>query len=162
MPVVNTTLAPSLRSGDNCGYGSRIALALDNAARCQGLACPGRPPIRFSNSLLSSFRGDAKHRTRNPFRHCCGAMDSGPAPFGASRNDESTRGASFQPRLRVPAGINDPGCAKSHPLPTEGAGNAGRSLRPQPYVRNEKAHKRSHHGHTGIARHSPRNGFNGL
>ena len=25
-----------------------------------------------------------------------------------------------------------------------------------------KAHERSHHGHTGITRHSPRNGFNSL
>jgi hypothetical protein len=47
-------------------------------------------------------------------------------------------------------------------LKSEGAGNAGRSLRPQPCVRNEKAHKHSHHGHTGITRHSPRNGFNGF
>jgi hypothetical protein len=33
--------------------------------------------------------------------------------------------------------------------PTEGAGNAGRSTRPQPCVQNVKAHKRSHHGHAG-------------
>jgi hypothetical protein len=42
---------------------------------------------------------------------------------------------------------------------TEGAGNAGRSLHPQPRVRNKKAHEHSHHGHTGLTRHSPRNGF---
>jgi hypothetical protein len=35
-------------------------------------------------------------------------------------------------------------------------------MRPQPCVQNKKAHKRSHHGHTGISRHSPRNGFNGF
>jgi hypothetical protein len=45
---------------------------------------------------------------------------------------------------------------------SEGAGNAGRSMRPQPCVRNKKAHKHSHHGHTGITRHSLRNGFNGF
>ena len=28
--------------------------------------------------------------------------------------------------------------------------------------KNKKAHKYSHHGHAGITRHSPRNGFNGL
>jgi len=50
----------------------------------------------------------------------------------------------------------------SLPPNLEGAGNAGRSVRPQPCVRNSRAHKRSHHGHTGNARHSPRNGFNGL
>jgi len=44
----------------------------------------------------------------------------------------------------------------------KGAGNAGRPLRPQPCVQNEEAHKHSHHGHTGLARHSPRNGFNGF
>jgi hypothetical protein len=41
----------------------------------------------------------------------------------------------------------------------EGAGNAGRSMHPQPRVRNKKAHEHSHHGHTGFTRHSPRNGF---
>jgi hypothetical protein len=45
------------------------------------------------------------------------------------------------------------------PEKSEGAGNAGRSLRPQPCVRNKKAHKHSHHGHTGITRHSLRDGF---
>ena len=38
-----------------------------------------------------------------------------------------------------------------------GAGRA-RSL----VCKSKKAHKHSHHGHTGIARHSPRNGFNGF
>src|SRR5205823_13115450 len=48
-------------------------------------------------------------------------------------------------------------------LISEGAGNAGRSMRPQPRVRMvSEAHERSHHGHTGYTRHSPRNGFNGL
>ena len=35
-------------------------------------------------------------------------------------------------------------------------------MRPQPRVRNEKAHERRHHGHTGFTRHSLRNGFNGF
>jgi hypothetical protein len=34
------------------------------------------------------------------------------------------------------------------PLITEGAGNAGRLMRPQPRVQMKKAHERSHHGHT--------------
>src|SRR6266478_3770684 len=34
-------------------------------------------------------------------------------------------------------------------LGSEGAGNAGRSMHPQPRVRNKKAHEHSHHGHTG-------------
>src|SRR4051794_30944401 len=28
--------------------------------------------------------------------------------------------------------------------------------------KSKKAHERSHHGHAGFARHSPRNGFNGF
>src|SRR6202023_3020723 len=50
----------------------------------------------------------------------------------------------------------------SRPQTSEGAGNAGRSMRPQPRVQIKKAHEHSHHGHTGFTRHSPRNGFNGL
>src|SRR4029078_2511190 len=45
---------------------------------------------------------------------------------------------------------------------SEGAGNAGRSMRPQPRMQNKKAYEHSHHGHTGFTRHSPRNGFNGF
>src|SRR5256885_3707537 len=36
----------------------------------------------------------------------------------------------------------------------EGAGNAGRSTRPQPRMQNKKAYEHSHHGHTGDTRHS--------
>jgi hypothetical protein len=43
-------------------------------------------------------------------------------------------------------------------LKSEGAGNAGRSMRPQPRVVVENT-RVSHHGHTGNTRHSPRNGF---
>src|SRR6266567_8305301 len=35
-------------------------------------------------------------------------------------------------------------------------------MRPQSRVQSKKAHERSHHGHTGFTRHSPRNGFNGF
>src|SRR5205814_4494301 len=45
---------------------------------------------------------------------------------------------------------------------SEGAGNAGRSMRPQPRMQNKKAYEHSHPGHTGFTRHSPRNGFNGF
>src|ERR1019366_2208161 len=48
------------------------------------------------------------------------------------------------------------------PSEIEGAGNAGRPMRPRSRVQDviESAHE--HTGHTGIARHSPRNGFNGV
>src|SRR4051794_28166008 len=45
------------------------------------------------------------------------------------------------------------------PQENKGAGNAGRSTRPQPRMQNKKAYEHSHHGHTGFTRHSPRNGF---
>jgi hypothetical protein len=51
--------------------------------------------------------------------------------------------------------------SSSRPLPSEGAGNAGRLVRPQPRVVVENT-RVSHHGHTGNTRHSPRNGFNGF
>jgi hypothetical protein len=38
-------------------------------------------------------------------------------------------------------------------------GMPGASARPQPRVRMKKARKHSHHGHTGFARHSPREWF---
>src|SRR5258707_8039675 len=47
-------------------------------------------------------------------------------------------------------------------LTIEGAGNAGRSMRPQPRVRNKKAHERSHHGHTGNHPAFPAQWFYGL
>src|SRR3954469_8220639 len=50
----------------------------------------------------------------------------------------------------------------SAPERSEGAGNAGRSMRPQPRMQNLKAYEHSHHGHAGYTRHSLRNGFNGL
>jgi hypothetical protein len=49
----------------------------------------------------------------------------------------------------------------SLPSQSEGAGNAGRSMRPQPggQKRVEVLTSSGHHGHTGITRHSPRNGL---
>src|SRR5947199_6502166 len=45
---------------------------------------------------------------------------------------------------------------------SEGAGNAGRSMHPQPRVQNKKAHERSHHRFTGTTRHSRTRWFYGL
>src|SRR6266403_5863515 len=54
-------------------------------------------------------------------------------------------------------------CKTVSPLLTiEGAGNAGRAMRPQPRVRNKKAHERSHHGHTGNHPAFPAQWFYGL
>jgi hypothetical protein len=48
------------------------------------------------------------------------------------------------------------------PEKSEGAGNAGRLMRPQPRVQMKKAHERSHHGHTGIIPAFPAQWFYGL
>jgi hypothetical protein len=48
------------------------------------------------------------------------------------------------------------------PSTTEGAGNAGCPVHPQPRVQMEEAHERSHHRYAATSRHSLRNGFNGL
>jgi len=52
-------------------------------------------------------------------------MDSGPAPLGASRNDDDTaRPSTLAAQIR-------PSCtATFSPHKSEGAGNAGRPLRP--------------------------------
>jgi hypothetical protein len=64
---------------------------------------------------------------------------------------------AISPRLRARGLL-----AALHLWRPKGAGNAGRSLRPQPCVRLKETHKHNHHGHTGATRHSPRNGFNGF
>jgi hypothetical protein len=50
----------------------------------------------------------------------------------------------------------------SCPLISEGAGNAGRLMRPQPRVQMKKAHEQVTTVTPEITRHSPRNGFNGF
>jgi hypothetical protein len=46
------------------------------------------------------------------------------------------------------------------PLRKEGAGNAGRSMRPQPGgQKNSRTSSTRHHGHTGNTQHSPHNGL---
>src|SRR6476620_2973790 len=69
----------------------------------------------------------------------------------------------FQIRLRDPAARFRPGFANSFASPrTEGAGNAGRSMHPQPRVQIKKAHERSHHRFTGNRPAFPAQWFYGL
>jgi hypothetical protein len=72
----------------------------------------------------------------------------------STRNDVNSKYDSAISRRDTSEFLQEPFAQKS-----EGAGNAGRSMHPQPRVRNKKAHEHSHHGHTGNTRHSPRNGF---
>jgi hypothetical protein len=93
----------------------------------------------------------------------CGTMDSGSAPFGASRNDEIYLVPPLQTHLILPATRNCPGFAKQCPSERQRArGMRERRLRPQPCVQNEKAHKRSHCGHTGHPGIPRAIGFNGF
>jgi hypothetical protein len=50
-------------------------------------------------------------------------------------------------------------CKNFRPEKSEGAGNAGCQLHPQPRVRSDKAHELVTTGSDGFTRHSPRNGF---
>src|SRR3989442_15502177 len=80
-------------------------------------------------------------------------------------DDARERGALvFHDKPPRPRGAMRPSfCKNCSPSKIEGAGNAGRLMRPRPRVRMvSEAHEHSHHGHTGFTRHSPRNGFNGL
>ncbi len=93
-----------------------------------------------------------------------GVMDSGLA-LRTPRNDDvlrhtfaiSPRDAPEFCKYRLPFARPRAQC-----YPKRGAGNAGRSTRPQPCVQKVESTQASHHGHAGITRHSPRNGFNGL
>ena len=64
-----------------------------------------------------------------------------------------------QPRIRILAARAPELCLKTSPGKTEGAGNAGCPLHPQPRL---VWHTSLHHRSTGNTRHSLRNGFNGL
>jgi hypothetical protein len=81
-----------------------------------------------------------------------------PSPEGGLRR---TRVLLGKTRLRDLAGACAPSFAlTSRPLRIEGAGNAGRPMRPIAAcaIVENKSHALA--GHTGITRHSPRNGFN--
>src|SRR5690242_6838167 len=67
------------------------------------------------------------------------SMDSGLAPRGAPRNDEGERHTSAFPRHDLPEVLHLVG-----PLRSEGAGKAGRRLRPQSRVR--RGSERKAHG----------------
>src|SRR5258706_6615753 len=81
----------------------------------------------------------------------------------APRNDGGELCIQFSDLSRCESAISrrdtPEACVHLSPSKSEGAGNAGRSMHPQPRVQMKKAHERSHHGHTGTTRHSPRNGF---
>src|SRR6266478_7623875 len=76
----------------------------------------------------------------------------------APRNDGALRYDSTIPRREAPEF-----CKNHPPSKTEGAGNAGRSMHPQPRVRNKTKHTSVVTTvKPEITRHSPRNGFYGL
>src|SRR5215212_6000446 len=72
-----------------------------------------------------------------------------------ARNEDDTHTSAASRRECVRA-------LPTMPAQIEGAGNAGCALHPQSRVQNVKSTRGRHHRFTGAARHSPRNGFNGL
>jgi hypothetical protein len=100
---------------------------------------------------LDGFRLRVRTLRRTPGAITCDASD-GVARF---RSSQDVTPHSRDANLR-------PGVAKHLRPKSEGAGNAGRSMRPQPCVQDGKARKHSHHGHTGLTRHSTREWFYGF
>src|SRR5215212_6860266 len=72
-----------------------------------------------------------------------------------ARNEDDTHTSAISPRECVRV-------VPTMPAQIEGAGNAGCALHPQSRVQKVKSTRGRHHRFTGAARHSPRNGFNGL
>ena len=91
---------------------------------------------------IKRFRGNGKCR--------CGEKDHGAWRFIFTRQ--------FRMQLRDLAARCARGLQDNRPI-TEGAGNAGCQLHPQPRVRSDKAHELVTTGSDGFTRHSPRNGF---
>src|SRR5258705_8392713 len=153
MPVVDKIVAPATCHMSIRGYGSRIALAEPVIGRA------------FARPVGSLVRDDVIDSIfKQPSRHCEERSDEAihssfarrDGLLRCARNDgflisnmsTRSRGAR-RPRF----------CKNRSPNNSEGAGNAGRSMRPQPRVQGRK--------HTSvvttvtpeITRHSPRNGF---
>jgi hypothetical protein len=103
---------------------------------CEPLAAPRRRPMPLPRGKVTRFRACAD----SIFKQRC---------LRIQHRDLAAR------RARVLQN-----CFASPKI--EGAGNAGRSMRPQPRVRNKKAHERSHHGHTGNHPAFPAQWFYGL
>jgi len=88
----------------------------------------------MSNSVASVIPERAQRESGIHFsQQRSGAMDSGPAPNGASRNDD----VPFEARLSIPA-TEFARVMPSIVAPTEGAGNAGRFDAPAASCVNKK------------------------
>src|SRR5260370_39989440 len=124
-----------------------------------------RFPIRFSNSQgrhceEPTGRANARPMTGSATKQSIVTVALAVDCF-ASLAMTALQIQNTPPRSR---GAIRPSFAKtvSPPLTIEGAGNAGRPMRPQPRVRNKKAHEHSHHGHTGNHPAFPAQWFYGL
>jgi hypothetical protein len=128
------------RSG---GEGSRVGGGAANAAVSE---FTDRPPTPPRHALCARREGRRKSSLRakrsNPWRNTCRTMDCFVASLLAMTEDMSPH----------PRGAIRPSFANNlPPSSSEGAGNAGRPMRPQPRVRtgSKKAHAlvRSHRNH---------------
>jgi len=152
MPVVDRTAAPTSRNMDIRGYGSRIAFA--------ALTCPGRRGLMYPSYRFKQQRGRdieaviASEAKQSMIGEATRRLDC----FVASLLAMTTRYDSAFPRRDAPGS-----CMKDSPGKTEGVGNAGCPMHPQPRVQNLNKH-------TSVVTEGPpdspgiptRNGFNGL
>ena len=125
--------------------------------------------LKSAASRSAFWLTETSSQSRQPF---CGRTQLFRALAGAPFNVWFTNAEVFDTTKSAPTarehtvphsrGVKTPELCQQLPSRIEGAGNAGRSMHPQPRMQNKKAYEHSHHGHTGFTRHSPRNGFNGF
>src|SRR6266403_1214504 len=101
-----------------------------------GLGCGRSGPYKpFASFLLiPSFRGDAKHRARNLEIPRCAIAHLRPGANAPSRNDGLWTAFLAMTTNRDPAARCARVVHESFGPKMEGAGNAGRAMRPQPRV----------------------------
>ncbi len=112
------------------------------------------PPVQVLDSIFNSLSSNTPSRSRGAVRPRF-ALKFPPSKAegagNAGRRCARSRAWWVRPRFAL----------KFPPSKAEGAGNAGRRCARSRawWVVSTRV---SHHGHTGITRHSPRNGFNGF
>jgi len=189
MPVVNKAVAPASRNIDIGGYGSRVALRLPGTTWIDFHRDPANDfllviPSEAKQSISPCGKTGVLRRSPPPAKRRGGVGGGGTSAnsLPAEQTDRPPTpdleselcSPRTPPRARARGGRGDHLAqlrylAACHarvlalafrPLRKEGAGNAGRPMRPIAAcaeIVGVSAHALS--GHTGITRHSPRNGF---
>jgi hypothetical protein len=112
-------------------------------------ACPGDPRPGFVTARKTWMAGTSARSTASSPRPAMTMADSRVNCLTATPPRSRRMRASF-------------GCRFAHPKHQRAQGMPGARCARSLACKNKKAYEHSHHGHTGLTRHSPRNGFNGF